>query len=299
MASGAGPAFEDLPHDGTCDACEPDEAEPAVQLCDSCGFCYCLPHAREHRQRYGSHRLWDYGAPDGDPAEPEKLQRKKCSEHDQELSLYCKEDEQIICTLCAVAGSHRQHLLSTLDEAYETLRVSRSEMKVCIQQEFDKVRRQVCEEERKALHLVDLQEAVATAHVTEVLAEIHVHMEKLMVEMAEIRHQLDSFNELASMKPEENPSPTSELSRKTQEKRQKKPNECLLVCGSNNTKSSVLHVYVNVCVFSPSHFSMNFPTRAVSPVPRSVTRPPDVHLFQGCGFLTAMCSPVRSQGHQE
>ncbi|XP_072475245.1 tripartite motif-containing protein 44 isoform X4 [Notamacropus eugenii] len=246
MASGAGPAFEDLPHDGTCDACEPDEAEPAVQLCDSCGFCYCLPHAREHRQRYGSHRLWDYGAPDGDPAEPEKLQRKKCSEHDQELSLYCKEDEQIICTLCAVAGSHRQHLLSTLDEAYETLRarngspregeththmwrenrepvdlkvamlemverlkfkcgdprVSRSEMKVCIQQEFDKVRRQVCEEERKALHLVDLQEAVATAHVTEVLAEIHVHMEKLMVEMAEIRHQLDSFNELASMKPE-------------------------------------------------------------------------------------------------
>ncbi|XP_043827757.1 tripartite motif-containing protein 44 isoform X2 [Dromiciops gliroides] len=202
MASGAGPAFEDLPHDGTCDACEPDEAERAVQLCDSCGFCYCQPHAREHRQRYRSHQLWDYGGPDGDPGEPEKLERKKCPEHDQELSLYCKEDEQIICVLCAVAGSHQQHPLSTLDEAYETMRVSRSEMKVCIQQEFDKVRQQVCEEERKALHLVDLQEAVATAHMTEVLAEIHVHMEKLMAEMAEIRHQLDAFNELASMKPE-------------------------------------------------------------------------------------------------
>ncbi|XP_044539786.1 tripartite motif-containing protein 44-like, partial [Gracilinanus agilis] len=122
MASGAGTAFEDLPHDGTCDACEPDEAERAVQLCDSCGFCYCPAHAREHRQRYRSHRLWDYGPLDGDRGEPEKLERKKCLEHNQELSLYCKEDEQIICVLCAVGGSHQRHLLSTLDEAYETLR---------------------------------------------------------------------------------------------------------------------------------------------------------------------------------
>ncbi|XP_060118535.1 tripartite motif-containing protein 44 isoform X2 [Heteronotia binoei] len=236
---------EELPQDSTCDACEPDEAPAAVQICQDCGFSFCHLHAEEHSQKYRAHRMTDFVTPGGRgqgqagsqdvtgevPMEEEthKLERKKCEEHGEDLSLYCKEHEKIICVLCAVSGSHQKHDIITLNDAYEAIRnrdhvdlkvamlemverlkfkcadpkVTQGDMKLCIQHEFEKVRRLVCEEEEKALHLVDLQEALATAHTTEVLAEIDVRMAKLMTEMAELTRQLNTFNELALLKPED------------------------------------------------------------------------------------------------
>lgn len=128
---------EELPQDSTCDACEPDEAQGAVQICEDCGFSFCQLHAEEHSQKYRAHRMTDFVAPGGQgqaggqdasgkdsTEEPHKLERKKCEEHGEDLSLYCKEHEKIICVLCAVSGSHQKHDIITLNDAYEAMRVS-------------------------------------------------------------------------------------------------------------------------------------------------------------------------------
>ncbi|XP_075694133.1 tripartite motif-containing protein 44 isoform X2 [Rhinoderma darwinii] len=220
-----------LPYDGTCDACEPDEAKEAIVICDDCHFSFCDLHAQEHKQKYAAHRVRDFAEPEETTPveEPETKtkkrdlsERKNCPIHKQELSLYCKDDSKIICVLCAVAGDHRQHELITLNDAYQAMKkrkpvdlkiamgdmveklkqkcanskITRAELKIFIQKEFDHMKKLVNEEEIKALHFVDLQEAVASAHVTEVLAELNVHMGKLMAEMAEITRQLNSFDQL-------------------------------------------------------------------------------------------------------
>lgn len=56
--------------------------------------------------------------------EAERVAKRKCPDHGLDLSTYCQEDKQLICVLCPVIGAHQGHQLSTLDEAFEELRVS-------------------------------------------------------------------------------------------------------------------------------------------------------------------------------
>lgn len=155
---------DDLPQmDGTCDACEPDEPQPAMQMCAICRFAFCVVHAEKHT-RSTRHPLQPYKSPkpnahvsaqaeanekwreeaeaaggggggetmqDEEPNACESgkrdtvtVERLRCPEHGQEGSLYCKQDQKIVCVLCAVQGDHREHEIITLREAYMWQKVS-------------------------------------------------------------------------------------------------------------------------------------------------------------------------------
>lgn len=45
--------------DGSCDACEPDEAQPATQVCHTCSFAFCPLHADKHTSST-NHSLMPY-----------------------------------------------------------------------------------------------------------------------------------------------------------------------------------------------------------------------------------------------
>lgn len=146
--------------DGTCDACEPDEPQPAGLVCPLCRFAFCVSHADKHSQST-RHQLQVYHPPDpqteSEPLEHARMsengaegseaaggededltlphevskrdtvmvERLKCKKHGQDGSLYCKHDERIICVVCAVQGEHKEHEIITLKEAYLWQKVSK------------------------------------------------------------------------------------------------------------------------------------------------------------------------------
>ncbi|XP_077372089.1 tripartite motif-containing protein 44 [Festucalex cinctus] len=258
---------EELPQmDGTCDACEPDEAQLATQVCHTCNFAFCCLHANRHgssthhplapynqegaqanglnsnneqnadvRQAaagddmngHGSKkplegaegsedRREDMAAKEAVKRDTVSVVRLRCAEHGQEGSLYCKQDEKIICVVCAMQGEHQGHEILTLYDAYiwqknrqgldlldctrqmeeriakkwTNSETSSVELEAYVSSQFDALRRLVCLEEKRALHLLDLKEAFLTATAAEKIAEINVQTERLEEEVASITHQL-------------------------------------------------------------------------------------------------------------
>ncbi|TSM52234.1 Tripartite motif-containing protein 44 [Bagarius yarrelli] len=246
---------DDLPQmDGTCDACEPDEPQPATQMCMNCRFAFCMIHAEKHT-RSTRHPLHHYNPPAHTQTEANRnrpdeaasaggraevseeqhdeqcvcesekrdtvtVDRLRCKEHGQEGSLYCKQDQKIVCVLCAVQGEHRSHEIITLREAYmwqkskegidllactqemsEKIKtkwtspdMSPEELERYVNLQFDELQKLVRQEEWRVLHLVDLKEAFLTAQAAEKIAEISVHTEKLQEEMDSITQQLGELD---------------------------------------------------------------------------------------------------------
>jgi hypothetical protein len=46
-----------------------------------------------------------------------------CSQHHEALSLFCYEDQEAVCLICAISHTHRAHTVVPLDDATQEYKV--------------------------------------------------------------------------------------------------------------------------------------------------------------------------------
>lgn len=96
------------PEEVACSVCTVRRTR-AVKSCLVCSESYCAAHTRVHEERFHgkAHRLV--------PA-VDQLKEKLCQHHDKPLRLYCRTDQQSVCSQC-VRERHKGHdAVSLVDE---------------------------------------------------------------------------------------------------------------------------------------------------------------------------------------
>ncbi|XP_033959563.1 E3 ubiquitin/ISG15 ligase TRIM25-like [Pseudochaenichthys georgianus] len=96
------------PEEVACSVCTVRRTR-AVKSCFVCSESYCAAHTRVHEERFHgkAHRLV--------PA-VDQLKEKLCQHHDKPLRLYCRTDQQSVCSQC-VRERHKGHdAVSLVDE---------------------------------------------------------------------------------------------------------------------------------------------------------------------------------------
>ncbi|XP_032814847.1 E3 ubiquitin-protein ligase Midline-1-like isoform X2 [Petromyzon marinus] len=90
-----------------CSFCRRDAQRPAVRTCAKCEVSFCEEHVRPHYENscFRGHVLLQPTA---------RLAERRCTDHDEPLKLYCAVDDALVCSVCVLAGGHRDHPVRTL-----------------------------------------------------------------------------------------------------------------------------------------------------------------------------------------
>ncbi|XP_037548004.1 E3 ubiquitin-protein ligase TRIM21-like [Nematolebias whitei] len=132
------------PGEVPCDVCSGPRLK-ALKSCLVCLASYCQTHLKPHltAARLSRHQLVD-------PVE--NLEDRMCSQHDQPLQLFCKNDQTCVCMLCSVLD-HKTHELVPLREEYEGKKAELRNTEAEVQQMI----------QNRRLKIQELRESVKTS----------------------------------------------------------------------------------------------------------------------------------------
>uniref|UniRef100_A0AAY4BG89 Uncharacterized protein n=1 Tax=Denticeps clupeoides TaxID=299321 RepID=A0AAY4BG89_9TELE len=81
-----------------------------------------------------------------------------CLEHSEELKLYCKDDQELVCPLCVIVGSHKSHQAVSLQEALSDVKGCFEVCRDRVAHRYSQLRALIAKDEQLMLEVLESEE---------------------------------------------------------------------------------------------------------------------------------------------